>query len=305
VTTPAPVAVVPVVAGTGDVPSAAHPPRPSCPSCGAPRPDRYCPRCGERRIEARDYSVRQFAAHVASDFTNLDGTLLRTVRGLLRPGFLTHEYFAGRRAPYMKPVQLFVFINVVFFLFAYRNGLLQYDLRQYLDYGPLRGLSTRMVDARLAERGVTLAAYGARFDAVIEDQKKTLMLVLVPVLALLLQGIFRRRYYVEHLVFSTHFFAFFLVFLTAVVAALRLTFLGVRAALGSTPRWLAPLGGETGLTLMLGLGTGVYLTRALRRCYGQSARAAAATAIVLAVAVLGLLVVVYKNALFFTTFYAT
>ena len=32
-----------------------------------------------------------------------------------KPGFLSNEYFSGRRVRYLKPLQLFVFLNVVYY----------------------------------------------------------------------------------------------------------------------------------------------------------------------------------------------
>ena len=32
-----------------------------------------------------------------------------------RPGYLSTEYFQGRRVRYMKPLQMFIFLNVVYY----------------------------------------------------------------------------------------------------------------------------------------------------------------------------------------------
>lgn len=47
----------------------------------------------------------------------LDGRAYRTVFYLFtRPGYLTREYFAGRRAQYTPPLRLFLIISITFFL---------------------------------------------------------------------------------------------------------------------------------------------------------------------------------------------
>jgi hypothetical protein len=38
--------------------------------------------------------------------TTVDSTTLRSLAGLLRPRFLTAEYLAGRRQPYLGPVKI-------------------------------------------------------------------------------------------------------------------------------------------------------------------------------------------------------
>jgi hypothetical protein len=51
------------------------------------------------------------------DVTHADHRLWRTLHALLfKPGFLTHEFLAGRRARYLPPVRLYLVLSVVFFL---------------------------------------------------------------------------------------------------------------------------------------------------------------------------------------------
>jgi hypothetical protein len=62
-------------------------------------------------VEARDAMV------------HLDGRLWRTLGALLlRPGFLTQEYFRERRASYVSPFRLYLAASVVFFSLAFVSG---------------------------------------------------------------------------------------------------------------------------------------------------------------------------------------
>src|SRR5215210_3933365 len=88
----------------------------ACPECGEPIPERFCTRCGEKRVEERDYSLRHFLAEALNVVANLESPIPRSFFVLLRrPGLLTAEYLAGRRKRYLKPLQLFVLCNVIFF----------------------------------------------------------------------------------------------------------------------------------------------------------------------------------------------
>ena len=87
-----------------------------CGNCGAALQGLHCHACGQ---PARSL-VRHFRS-VVGDFVdtvfNVDGRLLRTLGPLLlRPGFLSLEYLAGRRVRYVSPVRLFVFISLLAFL---------------------------------------------------------------------------------------------------------------------------------------------------------------------------------------------
>jgi Protein of unknown function (DUF3667) len=66
--------------------------------------------------------VRQFSS-IMGDFLdtvlNIDTRVFRTLGPLIyKPGFLTYEYFSGRRIRYVSPVRLFFFLAVIAFLFA-------------------------------------------------------------------------------------------------------------------------------------------------------------------------------------------
>jgi len=102
------------VPATADIPPAA----PRCDNCGAAVAGRYCAWCGQRR-EAPVHSLWHFTQVAAEDLTHADSRLWRTLGALLgRPGYLTREYLAGRRARYLPPVRLYLVLSVVFFLWA-------------------------------------------------------------------------------------------------------------------------------------------------------------------------------------------
>jgi hypothetical protein len=193
----------------------------ACPSCGAALVGDYCHGCGEKRPEARDLSVRHFVKDAAQELTSLDSKLFNTLRALLfRPGLLTLEWVAGRRGPYLKPLNLVLALFAVQ-LFAYtatkkvsmfdvativenqRQMAAQYNL-------PNGDFYYKPFAAASARKGVSVDSL---YDAVNEKWSRNVSLlqpVEIVVLAALLQllYLFSRRYFVEHLVFSMHFLAF-------------------------------------------------------------------------------------------------
>ncbi|HEV3178850.1 MAG TPA: DUF3667 domain-containing protein [Steroidobacteraceae bacterium] len=89
-----------------------------CDNCGAPVPARYCGSCGQRR-EPPVHSLWHFSKVATEDLTHADSRLWRTLTALLfRPGRLTAEFLAGRRARYLPPVRLYLVLSVAFFLWA-------------------------------------------------------------------------------------------------------------------------------------------------------------------------------------------
>jgi hypothetical protein len=86
--------------------------------CGTTLMGPYCHACGQhghesaRSVSALLHDAWHIATHVDDRFWQTPYTLL------LRPGVLTKEYCAERRARYLPPVRLYLVLSVLFFAFA-------------------------------------------------------------------------------------------------------------------------------------------------------------------------------------------
>jgi len=87
-----------------------------CPNCLAPLYGPHCYACGQPQKGL----IRQFSSILGDFFDtvlNLDSRIFRTIGPLYtKPGYLTLEYFAGRRVRYVTPFRLFFFLAVIAFL---------------------------------------------------------------------------------------------------------------------------------------------------------------------------------------------
>jgi len=94
----------------------------SCGNCDAVLTGPYCAQCGQHAHE----SARSLAAvlHDGWDLiTHLDGRFWATVRTLLsRPGQLTVDYFADRRARHVSPLRLYFVLSIAFFALTAANS---------------------------------------------------------------------------------------------------------------------------------------------------------------------------------------
>ena len=87
----------------------------ACRNCGAAAPGNYCPACGQETDLALP-SATNFLREAAGRYVALDGRMWRTLFNLLlHPGFLTREYFAGRRRRYVRPAKLFITLSIAMF----------------------------------------------------------------------------------------------------------------------------------------------------------------------------------------------
>ena len=86
-----------------------------CRNCGAEVTWNYCPQCGQATKLALPPAFA-FMRDAAGRYIRLDGRLLRSLHALLvKPGFLTREYLAGRRRRYVQPARLFVALSIMLF----------------------------------------------------------------------------------------------------------------------------------------------------------------------------------------------
>jgi hypothetical protein len=280
-----------------------------CANCGSSAVGRYCAECGQAAPTSSDYSLRAHAADFFEQLTTLDGRVVRTLRTLLtQPGLLTADHLEGRRGRYLRPLQLFLLVNVLLFFAAPRVPLFSYSLAKYTLHAPPSPSLVRSLVVRAAPAGDREAReeYARAFDKRVEAQRKSLILLFVPALAFVLLVVFHRRRaagsdevrtprrYGEHVVFALHLLAFVWLVLIG-WGAMVTAFEGM--TLGRV--WGAA---SVAVFTLLMLAIPVYVFQASRRAYALSPPQAFGVTAVIAAAFVGLLLA-YRALLFFTTYY--
>ena len=87
-----------------------------CRNCGHMVEGRYCPNCGQLAASFHRPILSLIGETISDTFT-FDGRLARTLPVLFfRPGRLTKNYTAGKRARYVPPFRLFLIASLVFYL---------------------------------------------------------------------------------------------------------------------------------------------------------------------------------------------
>lgn len=123
-----------------------------CANCGAPASWNYCPQCGQETTIALPTAFA-FLRDAAGRYVRFDGRMGRSLAALLiRPGFLTREYLAGRRRRYVRPARLFVALSILLF------ALMRFEA------GPVRIIDTGIDDQSDGEGTKVVVAPGGRVD---------------------------------------------------------------------------------------------------------------------------------------------
>jgi hypothetical protein len=79
---------------------------------------RYCANCSQA-ADVHVPSTRELLHEALEGITHSDSRLWRTLYLLwFKPGRLTQEFVAGRRASYLPPFRLYLVLSILFFLAA-------------------------------------------------------------------------------------------------------------------------------------------------------------------------------------------
>lgn len=271
---------------------------PVCPTCQTTTDGKFCPNCGEQILIKPDYSFRGLFSETINVFTNLESNIFRSFGYLLtKPGLLTADYFLGRRKRYLKPLQLFIFCNIIFFFVQAISGFnsLRTPLRVHISQMPYSQMARRKVGDVLLQRGITYKDYESKFNSVIETQAKTLVFIMIPMFALGLKLLYvrKREYFVKHLVFSTHFFSYYLLLLSLSYVLLDTILSWLRINQHFT---------DFSLTIIILSIAMLYLLFAARRVYAERWLISILKAFGM-IGVLAVCVQSFRLILFFTAFY--
>jgi Protein of unknown function (DUF3667) len=246
-----------------------------CLNCGSTLTGPFCAECGQRAVPPHP-TLRELFGEALAEFSGWDGKLAETIRTLLRkPGQLTVEFLAGRRAHFISPLRLYFMSSLVFFLVSAAAPRITFigtrpapgPIAVQKDNGPKQDASTLTAEERaeILQQLNTAPTYirpllrqalenPKQLQAnVIEAMPKALF-GLLPVFALILSAFYRRRRFADHLYFAIHLHAF--IFIALMVTDLVKFTHSVPLSLGAS--------------IVALLWVPIYAHLSLRRVYGGS-----------------------------------
>jgi hypothetical protein len=178
----------------------------TCPNCGEALRAKYCAHCGQKRIDKHELGVRHFFGHIVHEITHLDSNKIARTAGdlLFKPGHLTREYLAGRRGRHINPIRVYLTVSAIYFLFAWGALVTAGGGDAAVNS------SQPWLIAQAQRKNVDPAVFAAGVKEKAGKYSGFLRFASVLVSGLFLMLLFRGsgRYYVEHLIFSLHFYAF-------------------------------------------------------------------------------------------------
>ena len=120
-----------------------------CPNCNNTLPSeaKFCPTCSQK-VRSGKITVREFVQDFIDNVFNLDSKLFQTLGGLLIPGKLTTQFFAGKRKSYAPPIRLFL-VMLVGFLTCFNYVVGDHDHREdtnTIEYGREKIVEKKMLN---------------------------------------------------------------------------------------------------------------------------------------------------------------
>lgn len=89
-----------------------------CANCGHyfGQDENFCPKCGQEN-HTPNQPIKHYLVELVEALLHLDSKFFHTIWVILRyPGLITKEYNENKRARYMPPIRLYVFVSLVFFV---------------------------------------------------------------------------------------------------------------------------------------------------------------------------------------------
>jgi hypothetical protein len=273
-----------------------------CKSCGNEFVGAYCNLCGEKVLEAKDRTFRTFLSNILIAVTFADNKFLKTFWMVIsNPGFLSKEYAEGRRVNYIRPLQLFFILNLIYFLFPVLQ-LFNTSLRTQMHFRTHSAIVREMVYSEVGRESLSLRGYELMYNDKSNGLAKLLIIVFVIVASFPMMAIYRKRnrFFTDHIALAVELTAFNL----AVNAILLSLFLmGVSTILHMTHLGWEKYLNDVTLTIIFVLTNTYFLFAAARTFYNQRGW------ILMIKVVLGLLglfvaLEVYRLILFLITFWS-
>ena len=201
-------------------------------NCGADLSGRFCANCGQA-ADVHVPSSSELMHEALEGITHSDSRLWRTLKLLwFKPGKLTQEFVAGRRAAYLPPIRLYLVLSVIFFLVASLS-------HSHGNVAELKDGHIQVVTSEASCKDIQFDLFGDHIwqqrlrhgcEAAVRDSGAGLlhvavgtmpkaMFVFLPLVAFLHMLMYwrPRHRYAEHLLFFLHVHAFFFSFMTLVV----------------------------------------------------------------------------------------
>ena len=177
----------------------------TCKNCGNIFQGNYCNVCGEKVYTEHDKKVLHFFEDAVHFISHFEGTLITTLKTIFsKPGQLSTDYCNGIRKKYYKPLSLFFLLVVIYLVFPFFPGL-NMDLKFHMSSPVYGNYAEQKIQEIITSKKLNLQQVSDLFHEKSEKASKILLVLIIPLTAFFfwLFAFRKRKYFFDHLVFST------------------------------------------------------------------------------------------------------
>ncbi len=194
-----------------------------CKNCNSELVGLYCSECGQKNTEL--LSVKAIVKEFADNVFSFDSRFFITLKYLIiKPGFLTKEYWAGRRTTYLSPLRMYLVLSVFYF---FLHGIMDEGIFQTIIFKNHQKSNPETFEFNTdgvsqifhfiinnLNKGIKVTDERGLSKDFIGDYMPSAMFILMPFMGLLILFVYKKKklFYSYHLITVLHFhcFVFFL-----------------------------------------------------------------------------------------------
>ena len=270
-----------------------------CKNCNNQFHGLYCNQCGEKVILPKDRKLSNVVGSILAITSIVDNKFFKSLKLVVaNPGFLSREYADGRRVRYMRPLQLFFILNLIYFIFPVLQ-MFNSSFKTQLYVLPHGRIAQTVSKAWAAKENMPLTSMELIYNTHTTNLAKMIVVIFVLFAALPLSLIFmkKNRFLTDHAVLSIELTCFNLAVNT--IALTIVLWIGTRLLKWGELTWGTFID-DIALTGIFVATNFYFLWRAANTFYNQKGKRRIIKAIL---GILGLFVALeaYRFVLFFVT----
>ena len=172
----------------------------NCKNCDSKLFGQYCSNCGQNKEQHVSFSeIKNDFLDEAFDY---DARIFKTLKYLFtKPGFLTMQYWSGRRVKFLQPIKLYILASVFYY---FTNSLIKSTQPHFI------------IANKLAFKIIDPKYYSTIEDIILSHGQEIELLLFTPLTGAVLMILYavKNKPFLHHMIASVHLSSFIFIFLT-------------------------------------------------------------------------------------------
>lgn len=158
----------------------------TCKSCNNQFTGSYCNICGEKVINQEDKRFKYFIGEFINAISFADSKFWRTLRSIMvDPGSFSKNFIEGRRKKFMRPISLFLFANMIYFIFPLFNTFHSSLGSQISTHNFLHSeLANELVQDKIEKKQISIQEFEVLYNAKTAELSKVFLILIVIIFAI-------------------------------------------------------------------------------------------------------------------------